>query len=180
MGTNSMWGQPPRLSTDASGNTVLLDQAGNTLSLGSSSKFVQATGVGAACTSGVATPQGLSAVNLLDTHSLVDTVAGAITIPADCTHFSLGLSSAPTWSSGAGTYRTIGYEVEVVPGLWVSIGIAQVGVLLSRGPNAGPVGEMIPAGANAGKRVRFYAEQDSGGSITPANISFYAQFLTLP
>ena len=28
MGTNSMWGQPPRLTTDANGNTVLLDNTG--------------------------------------------------------------------------------------------------------------------------------------------------------
>ena len=28
MGTNSMWGQPPRLSTDANGNTVLVGADG--------------------------------------------------------------------------------------------------------------------------------------------------------
>lgn len=160
--------------------TALINQFGDEKPLGSTSKFVRATGVGVACASGVSTPQGISAVSLLDTHSLVDTVAGTITIPADCTHFSLGLSSSPVWTSAAGTYRLVGYEVEIFAGFWVSYGQAETGNLLGRGPNAGPICEMSPVGVSAGKKIRFFATQDSGGPITPTNLSFYAQFMTLP
>lgn len=169
-----------RVST-VEGNVVLLAPDDSQITLGSSSKFVRATGVAVACSSGVLTPQGLSAVKLLDTHSLVDTVNGTVLIPSDCTHFSAGLSLPPGWANGTGTYRTLSLEIEVIPGtVWAPLASISIGSLMTAGPNPGPVVELFPAGTNAGKKMRFSLQQDSGGSLTPTNLAFFAQFMTLP
>lgn len=151
---------------------------GTELSLGASSKFVSAAGAAASCASGVATVQGLSATGLLDTHSLVDTVNGTILIPSDATHMSVGLRSTPGWGAG-GTYRQFDAEIEVVEGVWVSFGSKLTLSGLTSGPQTGPFLELQPTSVNAGKKMRFTAKQDSGGPLTPTNLGFYAQFMTL-
>lgn len=158
--------------------TKLVKPDGTELSLGASSKFVSAIGAAVSCASGVSTPQGLSATGLLDTHSLVDTVNGTILIPSDATHMSVGLRSTPGWGAG-GTYRQFDAEIEVVEGVWVSFGSKLTLSGLTSGPQTGPFLELQPTSVNAGKKMRFTAKQDSGGPLTPTNLGFYAQFMTL-
>ena len=161
---------------DANGNTVLVGADG-VINLGVSSKFVSATGAAASCASGVATVQGLSAPDLLDTHSLVDTVNGTILIPSDATHMSVGLRNTPLWGAG-GTYRQVDVEIEIFAGVWVSYGTKTALSELTVGPQLGALMELQPIGPNAGKKMRFTAKQDSGGPLTPTNLGFYAQFMS--
>lgn len=145
-------------------------------------KLVGVASSGAASASGVATTQPLTTVTMLDTHSLVDTVSGTILIPSDASIMSIGVATAISLpgDNGLGTVRKLTYQVEIFDGFWVDNGARLSPANLAVPPQSGPMNEMLPVDASwKGKKIRFQFTQDSGISLTPGNLRFYAQFITL-
>jgi hypothetical protein len=144
------------------------------------SNIVRAATTPVECPTGVMTPQGLAPVALLDTGNLADTVNGTITIPADCTHGTFGISFPPVWPSTAGTYRKVSVEALYPGDIWVEMASVQSPPTFLDTPPPGPVSVLYPIAALAGSKLRFSAKQDSGSPLTPGSLAIYAQFMVFP
>ena len=143
-------------------------------------KLVSVASVPVACANNTDTPQGLSATDLTDTHSLVDTVNGTVLIPSDATLMSAGVSVPTTFVGAASGAIIAAMQIELFAGIWISV--------FERNLNASAVPQVFPAGAIVemisvneswnGKKARFVFKQTSGGTVTPGASRFYAQFMS--
>ena len=163
-----------RISYDGFGNPVLIAADGSSLSLSLATKLVRVTTDNTVIPSGVETVLPL-AVAFVDTHSLVDLINDTILVPTGATMLSCGLVVIQSWGSTVGTYRRFGVQGEIIPGYFVTIShraeVPALGI-----SNAGAISEMFDVSSYSGKRIRFFAQQDSGGPLSVAP-QFYAQFL---